>query len=318
MVWLLRFQVGVPYFFGGVAKLERDWLLSIPMQHMLIPNIDLPIVGRYMTEWWAADLFAFGGLLFDLFIVPLLLWKRTRMLAFLICLTFHLTNKLMLNIGIFPWMMIAATTLFLEPDWPRRLPRAPKGPAATEPPAKRSWTPGKRFVVAALATWVVIQCAVPLRHYFYAGNTSWTEEGHRFSWRMKLRSKDALLEFYIVDPVTGDVTPFDPSPYVTHRQFNEMAQHPDMILHFARFLGGQLDAVGFGDHEVRAEAWCSLNARDPQLLVDPEVDLSETPRGADVAEWVLPLEEPRGDRQNRALETVRSLRARAYSSSPVP
>ena len=25
-IWLIRFQVGVPYFFGGIAKSNADWL----------------------------------------------------------------------------------------------------------------------------------------------------------------------------------------------------------------------------------------------------------------------------------------------------
>lgn len=314
-VWLLRIQVGIPYFFGGIAKLDRDWLLSIPMRDMLFPRIDLPFVGRYLLEWWVADLFALGGLLFDLLVVPCLVWRRTRKAAFVVCVLFHLTNKLLLNIGIFPWMMIAATTLFFQPDWPRRLPWMPgrrrSGQHAVTP---FQWTFRSRCVAIAFAAWVLIQFSLPLRHYVYAGNTSWTEEGHRFSWRMKLRTKEALLTFYLVDPSTGDATPFDPSPYVTRRQFSEMAQHPDMILQFARFLGEQLDAVGFGDHEVRAEAWCSLNGRDPQLLIDPQVDLSQQRRGTVRANWILPLEDPPGIKQERAIEAVRSLRGSAHSS----
>ena len=318
-VWLLRAQIGIPYFYAGVAKIERDWLLGIPMQQMLFPNLDLPIVGRYILQWWVADLFAIGGMLFDLFIVPLLLWKRTRMVAFILCLIFHLTNKLLLNIGIFPWMMIAATTMFFEPDWPRRLPGM--RPAPTADPGGASpfqWTTARRGTTAALGVWLLIQLVVPLRHYFYPGITSWTEQGHRFSWRMKLRSKEALLAFYLVDPETGEVVPFDHSPYITERQLQETAQHPDMILQFARFLGEQLDEAGFGDHEVRAEAWCSLNDRDPQLLIDPEIDLSRQRRGGLMPDWIVPLEEPLGDRQQRALQAVVAMRAKAYPSSPSP
>jgi hypothetical protein len=313
----MRFQVGVPYFFGGVAKLERDWLLSIPMRDMLVPRIDLPLVGPYLLEWWVADVFAFGGMLFDLLIVPFLLWKRTRTVAYVVCVLFHLTNKLLLNIGIFPWMMIGATTIFFEPDWPRRLPwigrRRAHAPAAAAP---FGWTPSRRCVVAALAAWVLVQTVLPLRHYFYAGSTSWTELGHRFSWRMKLRTKEAIVLFYLVDPRTGEAVPFDASPYVTRRQIGEMSQHPDMILQFGRFLGEQLDAVGYGRHEVRAEAWCSLNGRDPQLLIDPEVDLSEQERSVNTDAWIMPLEEPLGPRQTRAIEAVRALRARVQSSLP--
>ena len=66
-------------------------------------------------------LFSYGGLLFDLAVVPLLLWKRTRLQAFLAAVVFHLCNALLFefSIGVFPWMMIAATLMFFDPSWPR-------------------------------------------------------------------------------------------------------------------------------------------------------------------------------------------------------
>jgi len=39
---------------------------------------------------------------------------------------FHLMNHFMFNIGIFPWVAMAGTLIFLEPDWPRRALRATK------------------------------------------------------------------------------------------------------------------------------------------------------------------------------------------------
>jgi hypothetical protein len=33
---------------------------------------------------------------------------------------FHLANHFLFQIGIFPWVAMAGTLLFLEPDWPRR------------------------------------------------------------------------------------------------------------------------------------------------------------------------------------------------------
>ena len=36
-------------------------------------------------------------------------------------------NHFLFNIGIFPWVAMAGTLLFLEPDWPRRAARFTKG-----------------------------------------------------------------------------------------------------------------------------------------------------------------------------------------------
>ena len=78
-------------------------------------------MGRFFREEWAVYPVSHGGLLFDLLVVPLLLWRRTRAVAFCVAVLFHLINALWLPIGIFPWLAIAATALFFPPDWPRRV-----------------------------------------------------------------------------------------------------------------------------------------------------------------------------------------------------
>jgi vitamin K-dependent gamma-carboxylase len=48
-LWLLRAQVGVVYFFGGVAKLNSDWLHGEPMRMWLAPGGKLPVIGLLFT-----------------------------------------------------------------------------------------------------------------------------------------------------------------------------------------------------------------------------------------------------------------------------
>ena len=40
VLWLLRFQIGIPYFFGGIAKLNLDWLQGEPMRGRLARRMD--------------------------------------------------------------------------------------------------------------------------------------------------------------------------------------------------------------------------------------------------------------------------------------
>ncbi len=67
---------------------------------------------------------ALASAVFDLSMLFLLLNKKTRAPAFLVAIGFHFMNARLFEIGIFPWLMIAATTIFFEPDWPRHLGRA--------------------------------------------------------------------------------------------------------------------------------------------------------------------------------------------------
>ena len=120
-IWLLRFQIGIPYFFGGIAKINRDWLQGEPMHIWLSDRTDYPIFGSFADSMWLAYVFSYGGLILDLLAVPFLLWKPTRLLMFLILVFFHFMNAWIFTLGVFPWMMLVATTVFLKADWPIQL-----------------------------------------------------------------------------------------------------------------------------------------------------------------------------------------------------
>lgn len=124
-LWLMRFQVGVPYFFAGVAKLNFDWLVRAePLRSAMALHTDFPLIGRYFANDLVVHLMAWGSAGLDLSVPFLMLHRRTRAPAFGAALVFHFLNSRFFEIGIFPWMMILATTLFFDPDWPRRMARA--------------------------------------------------------------------------------------------------------------------------------------------------------------------------------------------------
>ena len=120
-VWLLRFQVGVPYFFGGIAKLNADWLRGEPLRTWLAHRTDFPVIGQFLTNDAVVWLMTYGSLFLDLFAVFLLTNRRTRVFGYLAIIAFHFMNSRLFSVGIFPWMMIAATAIYFEPDWPRRV-----------------------------------------------------------------------------------------------------------------------------------------------------------------------------------------------------
>lgn len=72
-LWLLRAQIGIPYFYGGLAKLNGDWLRGEPMRVWMASGTDFPLIGPWFTDERVVFLFAYGGLLIDLLVVPLLL-----------------------------------------------------------------------------------------------------------------------------------------------------------------------------------------------------------------------------------------------------
>ena len=302
-LWLLRAQIGIAYFFGGVAKLNSDWLRGEPMRMWLARRTDFPVIGQFFREEGVVYGFIVGGLLLDLLIVPLLLWRRTRLVAFLAAVAFHLLNAQLFSIGIFPWFMLLATVIFFPPDLPRRSlnffrrrthqPPLTGGPKDAPPASTFATAPGRdRMIAVLVAGYVGVQLLVPLRHFLYPGDVNWTEEGHRFSWHMKLRDKDAEAVFFVLDRKSGKTWTVEPARLLKSHQRDKMAAFPDMILQLSHFIADEMRRGGYPDVEVRARVTASVNGRTPQLLVDPTVDLSRERRTLLSARWILPLTEP--------------------------
>jgi vitamin K-dependent gamma-carboxylase len=296
-LWLLRAQIGIVYFYAGLAKLNADWLQGEPMRGWLASRTDFPIIGGYFTEEWMVYAFSYGGLLLDLLIVPFLLWRRTRPFAFAAALLFHLLNAKLFSIGIFPWFMIAATAVFFDPAWPRQVIAwlGCQCVHSVKADAKQTHASGsKPLVVGLLGAYLLVQLLLPLRHYLYAGDPSWTEEGHRYAWHMKLRDKDAGAVFRVVDAQTGETWQVTPHDYLVSWQANKVAGNPHMIWQFARFVAEEWQKQGATEVAVYAEVMASLNGRSPQLLIDPTVDLLTQTYSLRQSAWIVPLTTPLG------------------------
>ena len=306
-LWLLRAQVGIPYFFGGIAKLNSDWIHGgEPMRIWLSPLTKVPAFGHLFAANWVVYGFVIGGLLLDLLVVPLLLWRRTRLFAFAAAILFNLINALIFEIGIFPWLMLGALLIFFPPDLARRLARAFTSPGEASSSAERSrdefpLVEGKirspsvarqKLVLGLLATYLVMQLLFPLRHYLYPGNVSWTEEGHNFAWHMKLRTKSGEAVFTLTHPGSGQTWTVAPKDHLKSHQLMKVITKPELILQFAHHLAEKKRREGYDNVEVRARVMVSLNGRQPQLLIDPNVDLAKEQSGLLPTRWIVPLTTP--------------------------
>lgn len=290
-LWLLRIQIGVTYFFGGVAKINEDWLNGNPLRFWLADRADtFPILGQFFTEEWFVFFFAYSALLMDLVAVPFLLWKRSRIFAYGILVLFHVLNSQLFSLGIFPWFMIFATLIFFDPSWPRIFFK--KFKTARKPQIRvSSLTKNQKIVLSLFLIFIIFQVAMPLRHYAYPGNVSWTEEGHNFSWHMKLRDKDTTyIEFFATDPKTGETWSIDHYEDLTERQVSKMSTRPHMILQYSHFIAENLREEGYDDIEIRVKVISSLNGRESQSLIDPNVNLAEHPVTILPKSWIVPLE----------------------------
>jgi len=206
---------------------------------------------------------------------------------------------------------LGALFIFFPPDLVRRAARAfmstgdnssetALSPVSPKPivrtPAIAAETAGvsssQKLIIGLLVAYLAVQLILPLRHYFYPGNVSWTEEGHNFAWHMKLRTKAGEAVFTVTHPRTGQTWTIKPGDYLESHQVTKMASKPDLLLLFARHLADEKRREGYEDVEVRARVMVSLNGREPQLLIDPNVDLTKQAVSLLPAHWIVPLTTP--------------------------
>lgn len=287
-LWVLRAQLGVVYVFAGIAKLNPDWLLhALPLRIWLYQHGDLPLIGSLLQESWVAYAMSWSGAVFDLAVAPALVWYRTRLSAYAALVVFHLvTWALFPQLGIFPWLMIGLTTIFFPPHWPKRVFSRRSAAHAEAPAALPSWR--ARAVVVALALFVAVQLAMPLRHYAYPGNVRWNDEGYRFAWRVMLTEKVGFVQYRVRDPAGGQSWTVFPEDYLTPLQVERMAIQPDMILQTAHFIASDFAARGYPGVVVTADAFVAFNGRANARLIDPNANLADIKPGLAPKWWVLP------------------------------
>lgn len=284
-LYLILFHMALAYFFGGIAKLNSDWLNGTPMDLFLAVRTHLPL-GTLYSQSWAPLFFSYGGVVFDLLIVPMLLFPKTRKAGLIASIIFHISNVMMFGLSTFPWFSLVLTTMFFDPSWPRKIPYFNQFIAPTK---EEETSPVGPILTALLAVYVMVHVVLPFRHFvLYPGNPDWTEEGHMFSWRMMLRSKSGKVYFTVQNGKQKRI--IFPKEYLTQRQIKDLLGNPDMILQFSHFLRDKFQMEWKMPVEVYASSRVSLNGRPATEIIKPGTNLAKEERSIKPYQWVLPMD----------------------------
>jgi len=290
MLYVLRLQIGVVYFYAAMAKVEPDWLLHAqPLGIWLAARAEVPLLGPLLALPAMPFVMSWAGFLNDLLAVPLLLNRKTRPWGFAMILVFHTGTHLLFTIGIFPFLMPLCATLFFDPDWPLRLAKRLGVIRDAAPSRRRAVKALPRLGLLALAVYAAIQVLVPLRTHLYDGSVLWHEQGMRWSWRVMLREKNGSVTYRVNAAGWAHEREVHPRRYLTSHQEREMSGQPDMILRLAHHIRDELRADGERDVEVRVDALVSLNGRPAAPMIDPDADLARVEDGLGDAAWITPM-----------------------------
>lgn len=283
--WTIILQLFIVYTYASVAKLYGDWLDFSIIELLMKSKSDYFLIGDLLQEKWVHKIVAFFGIFFDLLIVPALLWKPSRKIAFVLAIFFHLFNSIVFQIGIFPYLSLAFTVFFFEPQTIRNLFLKTKKVVVEQTqilPKNRKW------ILGILGGYFLVQLILPLRHHAFQDDVLWTEEGHRLSWRMMLRSRSGTIRYRVVNKKTDKVTFIDLGDYLTKKQRRRVACYPDFAWQFAQHL--KKDYANKGeDVQVFVTNKVKINQGEYYEFIDPKVDLASVPwKHFAHNDWILP------------------------------
>jgi len=270
--WVMILQIAIVYNFAVVSKLYPQWLDGTFIRLLLGRDHHPEFLKGLFSQSWFHLFISWSGIIFDLLIVPMLLWKKTRNIAFISSLIFHLFNAVVLQIGIFPFFALSFVVFFYPPETIRKLffKRKPTIQIETAP------LPKQKPLLYFFAFYFVIQLLLPLRHFMIKGDVLWTEEGHRLSWRMMLRQRDGHVTFRIVDHKSGLESYYDYSK-LTPKQQNFIATKPDGIWQMAQRIKKEYAAKG-QKISIFVNDMVSVNGGEYATFIDSKTDLA-------LAEW---------------------------------
>jgi len=294
---IFKCQLAIIYIYAGLSKVNADWLIhAMPLKIWLPANQFIPVLGKWLTFPSTAVIFSWCGMLFDISIVFLLLNRRTRVAAYMLVVVFHVLTAILFQIGMFPWIMLAATTVFFSASFHLRL---MKGISFLWPGLRRidaeqayhSSSFFKRAGAPLLACYFLVQLLLPIRFLLYPGKLLWTEEGYRFSWRVMLMEKGGTSFFYVTDPSTRRRFEINNREFLTGYQERMMETQPDMMLQYAKLLQREYEKKGMHNAKVQVESYVTLNGSGSRLFIDSSVNLAaqkETLFGH--KKWILPYQ----------------------------
>lgn len=284
VIGVFRLQLGLLYFYAGIAKINPDWLLhAMPMKIWMAPYAQSEWIGWAFASTITPFILSWAGMLYDVAIPFLLLGRKTRPVAYLAVIGFHIITWLMFPIGMFPFIMIGCTLVFFPfSRFGAWLEREGSHPVIFKRPVLL------RTLKFGLIIHFTLQILLPWRFTLYPGDLFWTEEGYRFSWRVMLIEKVGQATFTVSDPDSGRAWEVHNRDHLTDLQEIMMSTQPDMILQYAHYLESHYAEVyQIEDPEVRVLSFVALNGRRSKLFVDPSRDLTVEDRGWHHKDWIL-------------------------------
>jgi len=268
--WALIVQVAIVFIYGSVAKWYPDWINGTAPGIILQSKKDYFLIGDLLQYNWVHYIIAYFGIFFDLLIIPMLLWKRTRLLGFYLSLFFNLFNSIVFQVGIFPYMSIAFLLFFFSSETIQKRFKL-KNEIYDE--HQVIITKHNNILIGILFVYFIFQIGLPIRHWMIKDDVLWTEEGHRMSWRMMLRSKSGTLIVRIEDKKTRENKVYDYKKLLSPKQGRSVATKPDLMWQLAQKIKA-IETKKGNDIAIYINSKVSVNGGPYHQFTNAKIDIA--------------------------------------------
>jgi len=299
----LKLLITIVYLYAGVAKINSDWLIeAMPLKIWLQSKYDLPLIGGNLLQMeWVHYAMSWGGMLYDLSIPFLLMLNKTRIIAFILVVFFHVFTLILFPIGMFPHIMIFSSMVFFSSKFHEKIlhqirrvitkvGKKVKSKKIQMETSNLYVLHKQNLTLFAVTSFFIVQILLPFRYQLYPGELFWHEQGYRFSWRVMLIEKIGYTNFKVKNPNDGTSFMVDSSQHLTPFQLKQMSFQPDFILEFAHYLGEKYSTEN-NKVEVYADSFVALNGRPSKRFIDPDINLINEQESFKDKTWILPLED---------------------------
>lgn len=269
---VFKLLIFIVYFYGGLAKINSDWLVGHPLKGWLSGRMELGEVISGLLEDNNVILFmSYYGLFLDLSVGFLLFHNKLKYLALFLLVPFHIFNHFLWNIGVFPWMSIFMTLLFFTDEISTLFKFDFRGRTSFN-------SKNKNIISMLLLSFFIIQLLLPLRQFLYQGKTSWHGCGEYFSWRMMLTDRQGAVRMKIFNQDYVYLGEVSLSDYINDRQLYAMIHVPSTFVPFSKYIESEILAdkrnVNLTDILIFVDVFKTINNRPFQRVIDPTIDLT--------------------------------------------
>lgn len=284
---LIILQLWIVYSFGAFAKIYPDWLNGTTMEILMRNKADYFLIGNLLQSQTFQLFLTYGGILFDGLIIPILLFKPTRVFGVIASFFFHIFNAVVFQIGIFPFLSLGFLIFFIQPEKVEKVFFKSRSQQTKYLNFKY-----KKLTKLCIFTYLIIQILLPLRHWFIKDDVLWTEEGHRLAWRMMLRAKTGICKVYIFSHTYNRRFKVNLNDHLITKQQKNLATKPDFMWQFAQHLKKEYAKKG-DSISVYINSKISVNGKPYKTYINSKKDLAATPwNHFKHHTWILPSKAP--------------------------